>query len=1220
MGAKRAPSHVGEGRLLDVLLIEDNPGDARLFGELLAEGELAAEHRWETTLEAGLDATRENPPDLLVVGLNLPDSRGLDTVRRAAEAAPEVPIVVMTGLAELDTATEALGVGASEYLRKDGLTPALLARTLRMAMERHRLEREAERQRRVSRSILESLPEHIALLAADGTIRAVNEAWTGFAASEGGDPRGYEGEDYLAVTEAAAARGSEDARAMLEGVRAVLEGERAYFSMEYPCHGPDERRWFRVEVTPLRGGLERGAVVSHINITERVERERFLTTLIDNLPGVLYRCRNERGWPMEYVSPGLEELTGYPSDVLVAEGPPTFADLIHPDDRGRVWEAVQEALEEDRPFRMEYRIRTRDGREKWVWEQGRAVPSAPGDARKLEGYLVDVTEETVARRRAEEAEEKWRTAIELAPVGIVVSDPESGRLYAVNEAFEEMFGAPAGELVGSTSLELDQWEDPDRRAEIVAEVREHGFVEGEEAGFRTADGERGRMRVSCRRLELAGEDRLLWTVEDVSEARARQERLYLLESAVDATDHGLVITDRDGTIVWANPAFEEMTGYPLDEARGQNPRILQSGEQDEEFYEGLWDTILAGESWDGELVNRRKDGTRYVERMSIVPVRHGSDRVTHFIALKEDVTEEKEREVALRESEARHRALVETMAEAVVIVDPGGRIVFANQNAAELFGMEAGELTARTFDDPDWKIMTVEGVPFPEEEYPFRRVAGEQRTVRGVEHAVERPDGTRLIISVNAAPLWDDDEFDGMVATIRDVTEQKRLEAQLEHRALHDPLTGLANRTLFEDRLRQSLARSRRLDQPMGLLMVDVDGFKRINDHLGHTVGDRVLAELARRLESAVRDTDTVARWGGDEFIVVLPELERADAIEGVQARLREAVEDPIPVDGEQIEITLTIGGVVRGAGEVPGTVQSEVPEDLVRFADLALHRSKNYLPGGFYLFDPEDEFTEVPDLRLEQDLRRGIDAGEIEVFYQPLVLLGEGTIWGVEALARWRHPERGLILPGAFIPLAERVGLIHRIGDAVFRQGCEQIAAWDGEGTIPANLRIAFNLSARQLQRPGIVDSMEEWLEGTALVPERVVVEVTETAIMKAMSPTREIRELGVNLFIDDFGTGYSTFTYLRDLDAQGLKIDMTFVQELPDSVSDAAIVESMVTLAEQLGLEVVAEGIETGAQLAKLRELGCRIGQGFHLGRPVPADAFGREISARDPPRAQS
>jgi len=1441
-----------------VLLIEDNPGDARLFEAVLGDGELEAELRWETSLGDGLRSARDHEPDVMVVDLNLPDCEGLETVRRAVEAAPGTPVVVLTGLEELETATEALKHGASEYLRKDGLTPLLLARTLRMALVRHRLEREAERERALSRAILQSLPEHVAVVDGEGNIRAVNRPWQQFARSEGGDPDAYEGENYLAVTEASADAGEPGAREMLEGLREVLAGERDRFALEYPCHGPDERRWFQVQVTPLRGADSEGAVVSHINITERVERERYLSTLADNLPGVLYRCENRPGWPMAYLSPGVRDLTGYTAEELIGPGPVAYGDLIHPDDRERVWAEVQEAIADGRPFQLEYRMKSRSEGEKWIWEQGQAVPSAGREAELLEGYLVDDTGRIRTRRELEQSEERWSSAFEMVPAGLAISDAVTGHMHALNRALAEMFGYPKSQILGRTSLELHMWEDEERRSEIVVRLEDRKSVRNEEAWFRTADGERRRLRIAVRRLELAGEDRLLWAAEDITEQVEREralaervkeqsclydvsrilhederalevrlqtvvdripagwqypevtvaklevkghppylsegfeeveERLetdlavegervgelvvgyreerpeedlgpflreerelleelaerieielsrqktrremghlvetmteavfivapdgtitfansaacrlhgvrdgeltgqdltdfapqvktlagepsrpeelpfqrvrrtgrpvtgheelieredgerivisvnaapmmgedgelrgvvltvrdvtdrhradewrHLLESSVEAASQGILITDREGMIVWVNPAFTEMTGYRREEAIGEIPRtLLQSGAHDDAFYDDIWSTIRAGEVWEGEIVNRRKDGTLFVEQMSFMPVRHRGDEITHFIAIKEDVTEQKQSEEALRRSEVRYRTLVETMAEATVIHDPEGRMTFANEEAEKLLGLEASDIQGRSYADPVWRITTAAGEPFPEQKLPFRRVVATGRPIRDVEFAIERPDGSRRILSVNAAPLSGDEEgLEGVVATFRDVTERHRMEAELRHRSLHDSLTGLPNRALFWDRLEHALERSRRGGEVLAVLFLDVDGFKRINDEHGHAAGDEALRQVADRLRAGVRDADTLARLGGDEFGVLLEDLEDASEADKVVRRLTERFASPIAVAGEEALVRMSCGVALAGGGRASEPVTAD---GLVHRADRAMYAAKA-APGSTYRrFGPEIAEEHTGRLRREIELNEALENGDVVPHYQPLVDLSDGRIVGAEALARWEHPERGLVAPGVFIPLAEETGLIVELGRQVIRAACGQLVAWRDEGHLPSDFYLHVNLSARELDRPDVVDVLDEMFRELGLDPEGVAFEVTETVAIESAHILERIRALGSPVAIDDFGTGYATLERLAFLELDNLKIDRLFVDQIGASARHEAVLEASLTLAAAMGLSPVAEGVETEEQRAWLLEHGCQLAQGFLFSRAVPAEEF--------------
>lgn len=1050
-----------------LLLVEDDPDDVRRIEAHLDESGAPCDLVHVDTLERALAAIAEEPFDLCLLDVSLPDSADVETDDRLWSRVRDLPLVVMSGLDELDRAMAALQAGAAEYLVKDGMTPGVLGRLLRTVLERDQARRERRRIQEKWTSIFEASPVAIVLSDADsGRLIEVNDAFV--------EMFGPSREELLGASSLELGHWDDPdrRRELVDRVKehGSFEGEEATFR-------DAEGRRGRMLLSCRRLELADGdwLLWTVQDITEHVEREQALAERVKE-QSCLYevtrllhegeRPLGERlqavvdripaGWQYpevtaakievgerRYVSAGFEEVDPRLAADLEVEGE-------------RIGELVvgyrEERPEEDLgPFLIE--------------------------ERHLLEELANQIETELSRRQIRR---RMRHVVETMTEAVTIVAPD-GTITFANSAARRLYGDSDAGYVGEDLTDfaprtktLDGASHPPEELPFQTVLRTGDPVTGFEHLIERTDGER--IAVSVNAAPIADEEGkiqgVVLSARDVTEQHRAAEWRHLLQTSVEAAGHGILITDREGEIVWANPAFTEMTGYSLGELEGETPRILQSGEQDEAFYEKLWETILAGETWEGEIVNRREDGTLYAERQSIVPVRHRSDEITHFIAMKEDITEE------------------------------------------------------------------------------------------------------------------------------------KRREAKLEHQALHDPLTGLANRTLFEDRLQQALARSRRSGEPMGLLMVDLDRFKRINEHLGHSAGDKVLDRVARRLATTVREADTVARWGGDEFVVVLPELDGPAVIESVQHRLREAVRVPIQAGGEKLEIGLTIGGVVQSDADVPRTVGTNNPEDLVRFADLALRRGKRQSPGGFYLFDPTDDLDEVPALRLEQELRRGLRAGEIEVFYQPIYRLADQKLWGFEALARWHHPERGLVPPGAFIPLAERVGLIHELGDEVFRQGCRQLAAWIRDREGGGDLTLAINLSAHEFQAPGLNDRMAKGLEEVALSLDRVVVEVTETAMMSSMDQARALQAMGITLCIDDFGTGYSTFTYLRELKPDGLKIDMSLVQGLHESTTDVAIVDSLVTLANRLDLVIVAEGIETEAQLRMLRDLGADLGQGFLLGRPAPAD----------------
>jgi diguanylate cyclase (GGDEF)-like protein len=436
--------------------------------------------------------------------------------------------------------------------------------------------------------------------------------------------------------------------------------------------------------------------------------------------------------------------------------------------------------------------------------------------------------------------------------------------------------------------------------------------------------------------------------------------------------------------------------------------------------------------------------------------------------------------------------------------------------------------------------------------------------------------------------------------TCHDVTERFQLEQQLTHEAFHDALTGLANRALFRDRLGHAMARSRG-SGGYGVLFIDLDDFKTVNDSLGHAAGDALLREMTTRLRSCLRDGDTAARLGGDEFGILLEDVEDDDHCVRIAQRLLEALRVPFDVGDTEVTTGASIGVALGQEG--PST-----PEDLMRNADLALYDAKNAGKNRYAVFATKMHEAALARLSLTSDLRHAIDRGELIVYYQPLVALDSGEITGLEALVRWNHPDRGMLQPGEFIALAEETGLIVPLGRAVLRTAIKAAVAWQRGHENHRGLRIAVNVSGRQLQDANIVDDVRAIIDETGIDPTTVVLEITESILLPGdeviLDRLNALAELGVHLYIDDFGTGYSSLSYLQMLPVNGLKLAQEFVGALPGTDSESGLVRTIRDLAETLGLKtVVAEGIERSEQWDSLVSLGYSVGQGFHLALPMPA-----------------
>ncbi|MBA3555705.1 MAG: EAL domain-containing protein, partial [Gemmatimonadales bacterium] len=471
-----------------------------------------------------------------------------------------------------------------------------------------------------------------------------------------------------------------------------------------------------------------------------------------------------------------------------------------------------------------------------------------------------------------------------------------------------------------------------------------------------------------------------------------------------------------------------------------------------------------------------------------------------------------------------------------------------------------------------------------------------------------QPDGSWLHAEILATNLLGDSTVRGIVLNTRDVSERKRLEEQLTHQAFHDPLTGLANRALFRDRVSHALAISQRQGHPITVLFLDLDDFKRINDSLGHAEGDRLLIAAGERFLCCARAVDSVARLGGDEFAILMEHVAGTDGREELLDRLTTAMAHPFSLSGNQVQVTVSIGVATAGPGETA--------DDLLRNADVAMYVAKRRGKGRAETYESKMYAAVRERLEMEAALRAALERDELVLHYQPIVRLADGTIYGVEALVRWEHPSSGHLLPQHFIPLAEETGLIVRLGGWVLGEACRQAQAWRAAHP-ELDLAVCVNISGRQLQGSGLPDILREALARTGVDPAAVVLEITESVLMQqtesVLTRLRELKALGVRLAIDDFGTGYSSLSYLQRFPIDILKIAKPFVEEVGMGADRSALARAIVGLGDTLRLKTIAEGIERAEQRAALLELGCPMGQGHLFARALPAAGIERLLGER-------
>ncbi len=553
-----------------------------------------------------------------------------------------------------------------------------------------------------------------------------------------------------------------------------------------------------------------------------------------------------------------------------------------------------------------------------------------------------------------------------------------------------------------------------------------------------------------------------------------------------------------------------------------------------------------------------------------------------------------------RLSEARFRSLVAHSSDLITVLDETGTVTYQSPSIERLLGYTAGEIEGTIFgellaDADRSRLDRILEVAEGADSHTF-------------ECALRHQDGRWLRFEVQHTHLLDDEHVRGIVLNSRDISERKAFEEQLAHQAFHDPVTGLANRALFVDRVQHALRSTVRTGSLVAVMFIDLDDFKTINDSLGHQAGDAVLVEVAHRLERASRPADTVARFGGDEFAILLDGVTDSDEAAMIGDRLLTSLEVPFDVDTKQVYPRASMGICMSDED-----LLTQDAEEILRNADVAMYMAKRDTKGRYRMFEPAMHERVVERLELRAELQRAIEEGQLEVYYQPVVRLTSGGQYGVEALLRWHHPTRGLVAPGAFIPLAEETGLIIPIGRWVIDQACRKGA--ELQATRADAIRISVNLSVKQLQSETIVDDVADALRRTKLLPESLVLEVTETVMLAdadvAVERLHALKGLGVRIAMDDFGTGYSSLSYLSRLPVDILKMDRAF---LTGDIDDNGLAAAIMAIGERLGLEVVAEGIERPDQIASLQNLGFDLGQGFLFGRPMPSQALDQHYEIED------
>ncbi len=679
------------------------------------------------------------------------------------------------------------------------------------------------------------------------------------------------------------------------------------------------------------------------------------------------------------------------------------------------------------------------------------------------------------------------------------------------------------------------------------------------------------------------------------------ENDFILKAVIENLNDGVIVMDLHHRVIHANSRLARLVGYPVSEMIGSPAYDFLSLIEGWSLFAPPTDIAMSSGSREWrECQLCRRDGRQFWAEVNSTPLHNDNLTPIAILITVTDITERKWLEDYLRLLES----VVVNADEMVMIsqvedyVDPLElKIIYVNDSFLKVTGYRAADVVGRSAE-------LLVGPKTDLEELDRIRTVLKNHESAKAELIFHHQDQSYFWVDINTVPIRNEHgEVTHFVSVMREVTERKQTEEQLRRNAFHDPLTGLPNRLLFTERLTQVIIHSREQGNTLfAVLFLDLDRFKVINDSLGHLIGDQLLIAIARRLEACVKRSDVVARFGGDEFTILLDDIQDESSTHQVAERIHLELSRPFNFDGHEIFTTVSIGIALS-------STDFEYTEDLLRGADIAMYRAKSLGKACHEVFDTKMHNQAMFQMQLENDLRRAVEREEFVVYYQPIISLVTGRLAGFEALVRWVHPDRGIISPGDFIPIAEETGLILPMGRLVLREACRQLSEWQRLYPQHHRLSVSVNLSSRQFSQRGTIELLQDVLKETGLSPACLKLEITETAIMEntesAMDTLLQLKSMGIQLSVDDFGTGYSSLGYLYRFPMDVLKIDQSFISSVDTDGEKLELVRTIITLAWNLGMEVIAEGIETTKQLAQLKMLKCEYGQGFLFSKPMsPAD----------------
>ena len=895
---------------------------------------------------------------------------------------------------------------------------------------------------------------------------------------------------------------------------------------------------------------------------------------------------------IELLNETAEKITGY--SLAEVKGKNLLDVLLPPGRPKHLWEEAAFKHGEPLPQNLEFTILTKGGEEREISWRNSEVRE--GD--KLVGSVCigfDVTERRHAEEALRENEMRYRQMFENTPAVKLILNPETGEIVDANRAACVFYGYSKEELTEKQIWDINVTDAEEVRYEMArATSQRRNFFHFQ---HRTSHGDIRDVEVHSGPVHLHGKTLLYSIITDITDRKRAEEALQesqgKFRSIFDFASVGIYQADRDGQFLTVNESLVRILGY-------DSAEDLQSRNLADDIYHDRNQRAMILAEWDSgknttdvEVQWRRKDGTLIWVQMNAHAVKGRSGETVYYEAFVQDISARKRAEEVMRTQSAAFKASM----DGIAILNQDGEFTYMNDAHALLYGYR----TAEEMIGQHWKNFygRAEYERFSDEIMP--RVA-EKGFWRGPAQGI-RKEGTAFPQEVSLTAL----EGGGLVCVVRDTTEQDYAERQIRELAYHDTLTSLPNRLLFKDRLTVALSRAQREESRLAVLYLDIDWFKKVNDSFGHNVGDHVLQTVAARINECIREGETVARPGGDEFTVLLPVIRNAEDAALVARRILDRVRMPYLIGGKELFISTSIG-------------ISFYPEDgsdaetMLKQADTAMYQAKELGRNQYQLFNARISANAMERLALESGLRKGIEREEFQVYYQAFQDLRNGRVIGMEALARWHHPELGVVNPVNFIPLAESLRLMEDLGGQLMKSALRQLRRWQDQGY--NDLTLAINLSVSQLQQKDLVEMVSAYIAEAGVPCQTVELEITESTAMHdpelTMRSLRELKKAGVRVALDDFGTGHSSLSYLKRFPIDTLKIDQSFIRDVTRDPATGAIVTAIIAMAKSLRLKIIAEGVEEEGQRKFLLSRGCPIMQGFLFNRPIPADAFGELLAA--------